>query len=162
MGLIESFRRLIGPLEARLRGMVATGIIRKVDDTKGVQEVQVSLLKGELRSGRRVQAYGFSSVPYEGSEAVVVFPGGDRSHAIVIAADDRSRRRKSLDPGDVSVYVDVGTFLWLDASSSHAHLEGDEVTLSGASKITLEVGSSSIVIDASGVTIKGAAINLDP
>ena len=61
----------------------------------------------------RFQNYGFTSVPNEGSEATVVFVGADRSHPIVVVADDRRVRKKGLKPGEVAVYHKNGDFIYL-------------------------------------------------
>lgn len=163
MADLSVFRRLIAPLEARIRGMVSRGTISKVDDTKKAQEVQVRLLAGEIRSiVERLQQYGFTSNPPLGSETVVVFPGGSREHGLAIAAEDRTERKKGLATGDVALYVKNGTtFLLLEPATEKITLQGDELVLNGFDKITLAVGASSIVIDSSTVTIKGATVNLD-
>ncbi len=163
MGISDTFRRLIQPLEARIRGMVSRGTISKVDDTKLAQEVQVRLLAGEIRSiVERLQAYGFTSNPPLGTETVVVFPGGAREHGIAVGDVCRGERKTGLASGAVSVYVEGGTtFLLLEPAAEKATLQGDEVVLSGFDSIVLGVGSSSITITPTTITLKAANINFD-
>lgn len=157
------FRRLIAPLEARIRGMVSRGTISKVDDTKQTQELQVRLLAGEIRSiVERLQQYGFTSNPPLGSETVMVFPGGSREHGLALAAEDRAQRKKGLAVGDVALYAIGGTTsLLLEPATEKVTIEGDEIVCNGFVKITLAVGASSIVIDSTSITLKAGTINLD-
>lgn len=155
--LAQIFRRLIQPLEARIRGVVGRGTISKVDDSKKAQELQVRLLAGEVRSiVERLGNYGFTSHPPLGSEVVVVFPGGSREHGIAVGVENRPERLKNLPEGASAMYVLGGvTFLLMDPADEKATLEGDELVLNGFTKITLGVGANSITIDGTSVTIKG-------
>lgn len=101
--------RILNPLVNRIRMMIGRGIIRLVDDSTNIQNVQLSLLKNETRSKvERFQNYGFTSVPLTGTEAIVLFPGGNRDHGIVLGIGDRRFRIKSLEPGEVAIYTDEG------------------------------------------------------
>lgn len=93
----------------RLANLVSRAVLRRVDDSKRMQLVQLTALEGETRADiERVQQYGFTSVPKEGAEAVAVFPGGDRSLGFVIATDDRRYRLTGLQAGEVALYTDQG------------------------------------------------------
>src|SRR5215475_5225602 len=96
---------------SRRVAMTATrGRMSLVDDKKKLQQVQVELLADETKDGvERFQQYGFTSVPLEGAEALVIFLGGGRDHGIVHAIDDRRYRLTDLKPGDVAIYTDEGT-----------------------------------------------------
>lgn len=100
--------RLLRPLATRLANVVARAVVSLVDDSKQVQEAQISVLDGETREVERFQNYGFTSVPLPGSEAVVVFVGGRRDHGLAIVVDDRRYRIKNLESGEVAVYTDEG------------------------------------------------------
>lgn len=91
----------------RVMMMFARGVLRSVNDSNGRQQLQVELLKGELRDGvERMQNYGFTSHP-KGGDVAVAFIGGNREQGIVLIADDR-RYRISLEPGEVAIYDDQG------------------------------------------------------
>src|SRR3990167_10989877 len=93
--------RALARVANRIRMLVARGIVRLVDDGAGIQIVQVSAMKGETRAQlERFQQYGYTSVPFPGAEAVVLFVGGDRAHGLVLSIDDRRYRLQSLEPGE--------------------------------------------------------------
>jgi phage baseplate assembly protein V len=96
-------------IRTRLANLVSRGVVKRVDDTKKLQLLQVGMLADETRSElERVQSYGFTSVPLAGAEAVTVFVGGYRDHGLVVAVDDRRYRLRSLEAGEVAIYTDQG------------------------------------------------------
>lgn len=128
---LDTMRRLIAPLRQRVLLMIARGVLKRIDDAPKLQQAQASVLAGEIRDKlERFQNYGFTSVPLEGAEAILLFLGGNRDHGIIIAADDRRFRLKSLEPGEVALYDDQGSVV---------HLKRDgkiQVTASAEVKIT--------------------------
>lgn len=99
-------RRVIAPIQRRVRLMIARGVVEALQDTAGAQIVQVSLLADELRSEiERWENYGFTSRPSTGSEALFLSLGGDRSHGAVVCIMDRTTRPTSiLAEGDVALW----------------------------------------------------------
>ena len=82
------------------------------NDSTKLQTLQISALADETLEGlERFQNYGFTSVPFKGAEAVVVFPQGNRDHGIVIAVDDRRYRLKGMANGEVAMYTDEGHYV---------------------------------------------------
>lgn len=97
----------IRDLGNRVMMMFGRGVLRGVNDSSGRQQLQVELLKGELRDGvEHMQNYGFTSHP-KGGDVAVAFIGGNREQGIVLVVDDR-RYRISLEPGEVAIYDDQG------------------------------------------------------
>ena len=97
----------IRDLGNRVMMMFGRGVLRNVNDANGRQQLQVELLKGELRDGvEHMQNYGFTSHP-KGGDVAVAFIGGNREQGIVLVVDDR-RYRISLEPGEVAIYDDQG------------------------------------------------------
>ena len=97
------------PILNRLANLVSRVVLSRVDDSKKMQLVQLTVLDGETReSVERVQQYGFTSVPKPGAEGVAVFVGGYRDHGLVVAMDDRRYRLTGLQAGEVAVYTDQG------------------------------------------------------
>lgn len=91
----------------RVMMMFGRGVLRAVTDTGPRQQVQVELLKDELRDGlEHMQNYGFTSHPL-GGDVAVAFLGGNREQGIVLVVDDR-RYRLALMPGEVAIYDDLG------------------------------------------------------
>jgi len=106
---LDDLRRLIRPLQILLANVVSRAVVRRVDDGPKMQLLQVALLEGEVRGDlERFQGYGLTSVPKDGAEAVVVFPGGRRDHGLVVAVDDRRFRLVGLEEGEVALYTDEG------------------------------------------------------
>ncbi len=103
--MLAQLRTLLRPLATRVANTVARAVVQLVDDETKLQLLQVGVLSDETIDGaEHHQPYGFSSVPLTGAEAVVVFPNGDRSHPIVIAASDRRYRPTGGEPGQVTMH----------------------------------------------------------
>ncbi|MDR9749841.1 phage baseplate assembly protein V [Pseudomonas sp. SZMC_28357] len=94
-------------LRDRMMMVFGRGVLRGVTDTGPRQQVQVELLKDELRDGlEHMQNYGFTSHPL-GGDVAVAFTGGNREQGIVLVIDDR-RYRIPLLAGEVAIYDDLG------------------------------------------------------
>lgn len=110
----DQIKRLVDPIITRVRNVASRGVIKLVNDKTKIQQMQASLLAGELKDGiENYQNYGFSSVPLKGMEVLVVFCGGDRSNGVVVASGDRTYRLKELHPGEVAIYTDEGDYIKL-------------------------------------------------
>lgn len=112
--------------------MFARGVLRGVTDTGPRQQVQVELLKDELRDGlEHMQNYGFTSHP-RGGDCAVAFNGGNREQGIVLVVDDR-RYRIPLQAGEVAIYDDLGNKIELLREmvkvTSVQHLEAQAPTI---------------------------------
>jgi len=91
----------------RIQMMAARAIATQVDDSTGLQSLQVELLADEVQdSVERFTEYGFTSVPFGDAEAVTLAPGGLRSRVIVICVADRRYRLKGLESGEVALHDD--------------------------------------------------------
>jgi phage gp45-like len=98
--------------------------------------VQVKLLAGEVRDGlERVQQYGFSSVPPVGSEAVVIFVGGNRGHGVVIGTEARGQRHAGQAAGTVAVYDGAGHVIVLTPSGIQIDGGGHNLTITNCPKL---------------------------
>lgn len=104
----RTLSRLLDPLVRRVRNSAARAVLRLVDDAKKMQTLQIDLLADETADNiERFQNYGITSHPFAGAEAAVLFLGGDRSHGIAVAVDDR-RYRIEVAEGEVAIYDDQG------------------------------------------------------
>jgi phage baseplate assembly protein V len=103
--LLDALRHLLRPLASRVANSIARAVVQLADDGTKLQLLQLGVLAGEtVDKAEHFQPYGFSSVPLPGAEAVVLFPNGDRSHPIVVAASDRRYRPTGSQPGEVTIY----------------------------------------------------------
>jgi phage baseplate assembly protein V len=112
--LLRDLERLLRPIKVRIANSIARAVVQIVDEDKKLQILQVGAHDGEdIDDAERFQEYGFSSVPKPGAEAVIVFPNGDRAHALVVAVDDRRYRPTGWQPGEVGMYTDEGALVRL-------------------------------------------------
>lgn len=117
--LVGQVERLLRPLKVRVANSIARAVVQLVDDSTKLQILQLGVLAGEdVDDAERFQEYGFSSNPLPGAEAVVVFPNGDRAHALVVAVDDRRYRPAAGAPGEVVVYNHAGASIRLKADGT--------------------------------------------
>lgn len=128
----------MGTLNNALRNMIARGVLETVDDNKGVQVMGLALLAGERKSNvERFQNYGFSSVPVGESEAIVIFPGGDRSAGVIIAMDERGARMTGLAPGEVGIYSNSGNSILMRLDGTIEVTSPNKVTVLATEDVTV-------------------------
>ncbi len=113
MSIGDHIRAHVAPLARSMRLMLGRAVVKLVDDTKQMQELQLQLLADELGDGaEHFQPYGFTSNPQPGAEAIVGSIGGNRSHLVALVVDDRRYRLKNMAPGEVALYTDEGDYIW--------------------------------------------------
>jgi len=96
---------MIRSMKRAISGMLVKAVAKTVDDSTMMQEVQVTVLHGEVDGPlERYQDFGFTSVPPEGSEAILAAIGGDQSHRVVLKMDSRDHRPTGLNDGDSCLY----------------------------------------------------------
>jgi phage baseplate assembly protein V len=156
--MMTAIRRMIEPLQRRVMLMISRCVITAVDDTKKMQELQISLLDGETAgAAERMQMYGFSSKPLASAEGIAVSVGGNRDHVVVIAADDRRYRVKNLASGEVVVYNNTGASVTLKADGS--------IEAVPAGSGTVKLGGTALLrklIDSRFVALYNAHVHPDP
>lgn len=111
---IRDVQKLLAPLQRRLRLIADRAIVTLVNDALQRQNLQLKVLADEGADDvERFQNYGHTSVPPEGSEAIVLGLGGARAGLVAIAVEHKGVRPKDLEAGDSCLY----------------HLEGHNLTL---------------------------------
>ena len=106
-------------LANRIFMLFGKALINTVDDTTAIQLVKISGLADEVQDKiERVQNFGFTSNPPEGSESLVACIGGNRDHTVVIASDSSEHRKKNLKPGETAVYDKNGNYIYLKEDGS--------------------------------------------
>lgn len=99
-------RKIVAPLERRVRLAISRGLVELVDDSTTCQTLQVSLRADELRDdAERFQQFGFTSHPPVGSEVLVLSVAGNTDHPIVAAVEDRATRPTGLAEGESAQYT---------------------------------------------------------
>ena len=108
--------------------MVGRAVLTVVDDSTGLQTVQVEGLRGEVIDGaERMQLYGITSYPLKGADAVLLAVGGVRQHSVVLI-DDRRHRPTGLSEGEVCIYSSHGQRIILKANGE-IDVMGDKINL---------------------------------
>lgn len=94
--------------------MVSRAVVNIVTDSYKRQNLQISLLAGEVAADvERFQNYGHTSVPPVNSEAIVLSVGGKRQHLVAIAVEDKETRLHDLAIGDSALYHMDGHYVLL-------------------------------------------------
>lgn len=164
---MRELRRVLDPIRNKIRLMVSRSVLTRILDTAGIQVIQIKGLPGEALDGiERFQNYGFTSVPLSGSESIIVFVGGSRSHGVAIANDDRRHRKKNLQPGESAQYSDEGDFIHLKrgriikvSSGGEVEVSAPKVKLTGV--IEVDISAAAVKLKATGpVTIDGGTVIL--
>lgn len=120
--MIEQLNKLTEDMRNRMRLAIGRAILAAVSDAGAIQTAQADCLADETHDDvERIQEYGFTSVPLPGAEAVLVFPGGNRDHGLIIAVDDRRYRLKALASGEVALYDDLGQYVHLKRNGIKAY-----------------------------------------
>jgi phage baseplate assembly protein V len=98
----------VGWLRARLRGAIVRGVLKVLDDSKGLQRGQVKLLADEVSEEVEfLSPPGFTSRPAAGAEVVVLSIGGDPSHRVALVVDRRTRLAGELAEGEAALHIGV-------------------------------------------------------
>jgi phage baseplate assembly protein V len=116
---LGQMRHVLRPLANRLANSIARAVVQLVDDGTKLQLLQLGVLADEtVDAAEHHQPYGLASVPLAGAESVVLFPGGDRSHPLVVVTSDRRYRPINGEPGQVALYHYTGSKIVMLANGS--------------------------------------------
>jgi phage baseplate assembly protein V len=131
LGSIERIYRRV--LLAVGRGKVTTG-----NDTGSVQKLQAGLSPLEVRDGTpRLAEFGFTSYPPDGSDAVALFVGGDRSEGVIVATGHQQSRPTGLSQGESMMYSQDGKQVYMTASGGIVvNANGQNVVVNDAADVT--------------------------
>lgn len=161
---LDDLTRYLRPLSNRIANLVGRGVVKAVDDSKKLQELQLELLPGEVRDElEHFQGYGFTSTPAVsdsdgGAEAVAVFVNGRRDHGLIIAVGDRRYRLKNLPPGEVAMYSKHGQTIVLKTNGDIElnPKSGQVVALAGQTNPIAKGDTLNTAISNLGTAIAGA------
>lgn len=122
-----------------MRNFISRCTVALVDAATKLQSLQIRMMAGEVKDGvEHLEPYGFTSHPHDGAEGVAVFPGGDRSHGVVIVIADRKYRLQGLKPGEVALHDDRGQCVHLTREGIVVKGAGLPITFTDASKLRVE------------------------
>ncbi|PHZ02600.1 phage baseplate assembly protein V [Citrobacter freundii] len=127
-----------------LKNIVTRAVITALDTAKKCQSVGLKLIAGDTKENvEHLEPYGFTSAAKDGAEAVVLFPGGDRSHGIAVMVSDRRYRLKGLARGEVAVYDDQGQSVTLTRAGIVVNGGGKPIVFKNAPKARFEMSIES-------------------
>lgn len=91
---------MMNALNRKVLNLIGRAVIQSISSASKCQTVDVSLIAGDEKTGvEHLEPYGFTSRAKPGSESVILFPDGDRSHAVAIVVSDRRYRLSGLKEG---------------------------------------------------------------
>jgi phage baseplate assembly protein V len=123
----------------RVMLMIGRGRLTTGQDDGPVQRHQVRLGALEVRDNTpRLAEYGFTSMPPPGSDAVLVFIGGDRSNGVMIATGHQASRLKRLQPGEAALYDNLGQRVFLTRKGVVIEGAGLPVAIRNTPEVTLK------------------------
>jgi len=100
---------LFDVMQQQILGLIERAVVNSLDASDKCQSVDMSLIAGEQKGGvEHMEPYGFTARANAGAEAIVLFPDGDRSHAVTMVVSDRRYRLTGLQSGEVALYDDQG------------------------------------------------------
>lgn len=122
-----------------VKNLISRCTVALVNAAGKLQALQIRMLAGEVKDGvEHLEPYGYTSHPLRGAEGVVVCPGGDRSHGVVIVVADRRYRLQGLKPGEVALHDDQGQCVHLTRAGIVVEGAGKPITFTNASKLRVE------------------------
>lgn len=140
----EYFEKKFRSLRLKFDLLFARTIIVFSDDSKKFQTSQIKGLEGESKDEvERLQNYGFTSHPPAGSEALTIFMGGDRSHGLTIAVDNRKFRLKNLKEGEVAIFTDEGDSIILKRNNK-IEINTKEATVNAEDKAIISTKDAQV------------------
>ncbi|NVF15017.1 phage baseplate assembly protein V [Vreelandella maris] len=136
--------KLLSPLWRRLRLLISRAVVTRTDSAKGLQILQLDLLRDETREVEHIESYGFTARPLQGAEAIAAAVGGARGHLVALLTTDRRYRKKGLAEGEVALYTDEGDELVFNRgrivrlnAGSAVEVTAPKVTITASTSITL-------------------------
>lgn len=137
--LRNTIRAFLEPIQRRVMLMISRAVISSINDAGGIQLAKVELLADETRDVERFGQYGLTSNPPAGSEAIVLFLGGNRAQGILIGIENRTARLKGLGEGDVALYTGTDNYAKLLKDDGEIHLKTGKLKLEGESDELLDL-----------------------
>jgi phage baseplate assembly protein V len=117
--MVRIARALVAPVRGMLRGMISRAAIGSLDVSGKGQTLQAKSKADDQDDGVELfETYGFTSAPPQGSECLVLRPGGERAKSVAIACGDRSKRPVGIAQDEVAMYHHNGIALVLRNDTS--------------------------------------------
>jgi phage baseplate assembly protein V len=130
---------MIAALARRLQALTGAGTVKATSSAGPALLAQVTMGPQEMRDDVPVLGLaGVVSHPLPGSDCMVLFPGGNRGNAVVIAHGNKQYQRRSTRPGDLGFAHHGGWSVMLTPDGITVDGGGKPVTVRNASKCRME------------------------
>lgn len=158
----------MNPLKAvqrQILSLINRAVVNSVNSGPKCQTVDVSLIADESKGGiEHLEPYGFTSKANAGAEAVILFPDGDRSHAVAVTVSDRRYRLKNFKTGEVAIYDDIGQSVTLTRSGIVVNGGGNQILFTNAPLARFEMpiqstGTITDLCDSTGQSMSDMRLN---
>ena len=106
--MMRTIAKMLAPLKRMIMLMIGRCVLTAVDDSGGLQTLQLKIYGRPVEDVERMQDFGVSSVPMEGFEAIYAHLGGSASHPVVLAVVDRDCRPVDQPAGSTILYNAFG------------------------------------------------------
>jgi phage baseplate assembly protein V len=148
--------KLFDGIKSKVFRLIGRAKLTKISNSEKKQLIQVKALKDEtITDIERFQEYGFETYPKTDSEALLVFPGGNRDQGIAVCIIDTRYRPTGLNEGEVQVY---------DWNGSKIHFKNDNsiyIESKAGAKIDLKSDGTFRIDDNNGNYIKTTPTQID-
>lgn len=142
--LLKVIGKLLAPVERRIKTIITRGVVKLVDPSLMMQELQIKVFGQVLDKVEHFEPYGFTSHPQENAEALLASLGGRRGHTVAVCVADRNFRLKNTQPGEVALYTDEGDVIHFKRnniidikSASTINAIAPDVNINASSKVSL-------------------------
>lgn len=130
---MSPLQHVLAKITRGLRLMIGRCVLTAIDDSTGIQLVDVSTISRTRRSRlEHFQPYGLSSRPRVGAEGLVAFLGGSQDHGIVFMVGDRRYRLKPLQDGGCALHDHLGDYIEIRPADREIKLVAQKVTISAS------------------------------
>lgn len=104
--MLRLLKRVMRPLETRVRNMVVRIVVDAVNDGKKFQSLKVQGVADETDDDvEHLQPGGLSHVAGKGAEGVALRIGGRGGNTVVLCVSSRAGRPKGLQEGETALYT---------------------------------------------------------
>ena len=122
------------------------GLVLAANSAANIMLVQVAGMATEqLQAVEYFQHFGFTSVPPEGAQVIVLPLGGKTDQAVIVGSELGAKRVKNLASGEAALYNAFGSVVFLHAE--------------GSISITSSISGTSLVFNADGtISVNSAGV----
>lgn len=140
----------VSDLRSRQMNFAGRGVLESNTDDKKLQQQTIGGLYGERQENvERVETFGLTSMPPEGSDVFYLAMNGNRDSLLVLSAASPDHRPTNSAAGSTTLYDLDGTTIVLDGGGNIVVSCGGDITFQAGGKVSINSAS----LDHNGVNI---------